>query len=94
VGCAGVRAGDPRDPEIFHQLLDHRWYVSQNQKRDVPLAEAVQSYVDNVLRHRRDEATMIDPPTGTFTAPIDIIAAHGDGDDTADAEDEDWRKYV
>lgn len=80
--------------EIFHQLLDHRWYVSQNQKRDVPLAEAVQSYVDNVLRHRRDEATMINPPTGTFTAPIDIIAAHGDGDDTVDTEDEDWRKNV
>jgi hypothetical protein len=69
--------------EMFHQLLDHRWYISQNEKRDVPLAEAVQSYVDNVLRHRRDEATIIDPPTGTFTAPTAII----------DDED-DWRKNV
>ncbi len=55
--------------EIFHQLLDHRWYLSQNEGRDVPLAEAVSSYVDTVLRHRRDEATVIDPPTGTFTLP-------------------------
>ena len=68
--------------EIFHQLLDHRWYISQNQKRDVPLAEAVQSYIDNVLRHRRDEATLIDPPTGTFTLPTDII------------DEDDWRKNV
>jgi len=71
--------------EIFHQLLDHRWYISQNQKRDVPLAEAVQSYVDNVLRHRRDEATLIDPPTGTFTLPTAVV-----GDD----DEDDWRKNV
>ena len=71
--------------EIFHQLLDHRWYISQNQKRDVPLAEAVSSYIDNVLRHRRDEATLIDPPTGTFTAPIDIVDAD---------EEDDWRSKV
>ena len=68
--------------EIFHQLLDHRWYMSQNVARDVPLAEAVSSYVDNVLRHRRDEATMINPPTGAITVPIDVI------------DDEDWRSKV
>jgi hypothetical protein len=69
--------------EVFHQLLDHRWYISQNEKRDVPLAEAVQSYIDNVLRHRRDEATLIDPPTGAITMPTDVIAA-----------EDDWRKNV
>ncbi len=72
--------------EIFHQLLDHRWYLSQNESRDVPLAEAVSSYVDTVLRHRRDEATIIDPPTGMFTAPISIIEA--------DAAEDDWRSKV
>ena len=68
--------------EIFHQLLDHRWYLSQNQSRDVPLAEAVSSYVDTVLAHRRDEATMIDPPTGTLTLPIAIV------------DEDDWRSKV
>ncbi|NYF09866.1 hypothetical protein HDC94_001022 [Leifsonia sp. AK011] len=72
--------------EIFHQLLDHRWYLSQNEARDVPLAEAVSSYVDSVLRHRRDEATIINPPTGTFTIPLSVI-------DESDAED-DWRSKV
>ena len=47
--------------EIFHQLLDHRWYLSQNENRDVPLAEAVSSYVDTVLRHRRDEVDRREP---------------------------------
>ena len=72
--------------EIFHQLLDHRWYLSQNEGRDIPLAEAMSSYVDDILRHRRDEATMIDPPTGAFTAPVSIVS----GDD----DEEDWRSKV
>ncbi len=69
--------------EVFHQLLEHRWFMAQNQGRDIPLAEAVSSYMNVVLRHRRDEATMINPPTGSLTAPITVI-------DT----DEDWRLKV
>ncbi len=69
--------------EVFHQLLDHRWYLSQNENRDVPLAEAVSSYIDNVLRHRRDEATVIDPVTGTITLPIQVVA-----------DEDDWRSKV
>ncbi|MCU1533809.1 MAG: lipopolysaccharide kinase [Glaciihabitans sp.] len=68
--------------EVFHQLLDHRWYMSQNEGRDVPLAEALNSYVDTVLRHRRDEATVINPPTGTITLPTAIIG------------EDDWRLKV
>jgi hypothetical protein len=71
--------------EIFHQLLDHRWYQSQQEKRDVPLSEALSSYVDNVLRHRRDEVTMIDPPTEAITLPTAI---------QLEEDEEDWRKNV
>lgn len=64
--------------EVFHQLLDHRWYLSQNESRDIPLAEAVTSYIDNVLRHRRDEATIIEPATGVVTLPVSVVASDGD----------------
>jgi len=38
------------DPaEIFHQLLEHRWYLSERVGRDLPLAEVVPSYVGEVL---------------------------------------------
>lgn len=38
------------DPaEIFHQLLEHRWYTSERSGRDLPLAEVVPSYVQEVL---------------------------------------------
>ncbi|GLK17183.1 DUF4032 domain-containing protein [Herbiconiux flava] len=72
--------------EIFHQLLEHRWYMSQEQNRDVPLAEALSSYVEDILRHRRDEATVIEPPTGAITMAIAVQDAASD--------DEDWRLKV
>lgn len=68
--------------EVFHQMLEHRWFLSQNDNRDVPLAEAVGSYIETVLQHRRDEATVINPPSGAFTLPIAIIDA------------DDWRDRV
>lgn len=69
--------------EVFHQLLDHRWYLSQNEKRNVPLAEALTSYIDDILRHRRDEMTVVGPPTGAITAAIDVLD-----------DEEDWRSKV
>ncbi|MFK5151330.1 DUF4032 domain-containing protein, partial [Klebsiella pneumoniae] len=53
--------------EVFHQVLEHRWYMSQARGRSVPLAEVVTSYIDDVLSHRRDEATVMGPPTDTMS---------------------------
>jgi hypothetical protein len=72
--------------EVFHQLLEHRWYQSQAENRDVPIAEALTSYINEVLRHRRDEQMVIAPPTGAITLPV---AVQADED-----EDEDWRSKV
>ncbi len=72
--------------EVFHQLLDHRWFLSQNESRNVPLAEALTSYIDQVLRHRRDEMTVVGPLTSTITMPIGVIDDDGD--------EEDWRLKV
>ncbi|WP_020578963.1 DUF4032 domain-containing protein [Actinopolymorpha alba] len=41
--------------EMFHEVLEHRWYLSENAGREVPLVEAARSYVDDVLRTRPDE---------------------------------------
>ncbi len=66
--------------EVFHQLLDHRWFMSQEEGRDVPLAEALSSYINDVLRHRRDEATVIAPVTEAFTVPLQVVEGQGDDD--------------
>ncbi len=59
--------------EMFHQLLNHRAKRSKDEERDVSLAEALGSYVDQVLRHRRDEITMMNPPTGAITQPTPTV---------------------
>ncbi len=45
--------------QLFHEILDHRWFISERAGRDVPMAEATQSYVENVLRHRPDEKAIL-----------------------------------
>ncbi|MFF9038197.1 DUF4032 domain-containing protein [Streptomyces sp. NPDC014892] len=38
------------DPaEIYHQLLEHRWYLSERAQHDIGLDMAVKDYIDNVL---------------------------------------------
>ncbi|SMH31941.1 protein of unknown function [Rathayibacter oskolensis] len=80
--------------EMFHQLLEHRWFMSQQQARDVPLAEAVTAYVNDILRHRRDEATIIAPPTEALTLPNLVIDDSGDAELTDEDADVDWTKNV
>jgi Domain of unknown function (DUF4032)/Lipopolysaccharide kinase (Kdo/WaaP) family len=41
--------------ELYHEILDHRWYASEAAGRDIGLADAVRSYVDQVLRQVADE---------------------------------------
>jgi tRNA A-37 threonylcarbamoyl transferase component Bud32 len=41
--------------EIFHEILEHRWFLSERARRDVGLKAATKSYVDQVLRSAPDE---------------------------------------
>lgn len=45
--------------QIYHELLDHRWFVSQQQHRDVPMPEVITSYVRNILPTRPDEQAVL-----------------------------------
>ena len=41
--------------EMFHQILDHRWFLSETAGSDVGMTDAADSYVRNVLRYVPDE---------------------------------------
>ena len=41
--------------EIFHEILEHRWFLSEQAGRDVGLQAATKSYIDQVLRTAPDE---------------------------------------
>jgi hypothetical protein len=81
--------------EIFHEVLEHRWYMSENQGSDVSLTDAVRSYVSEVLANRRDEAAYLG--TSTITENITLPEPVPTGFiQVLDEDDEegDWRDRV
>ena len=65
--------GKLEGPEIFHQWLEHRASRSRDEQRDVSREESLQSYIEHVLQHRRDEAMVTGPPTEALTLPNPTI---------------------
>jgi hypothetical protein len=50
-----------REPaQLFHELLEHRYYMSEDAGRPVTNDEALSSYVNDVLPERPDERLLID----------------------------------
>jgi Domain of unknown function (DUF4032)/Lipopolysaccharide kinase (Kdo/WaaP) family len=56
--------------EVYHEVLEHAWYLSEKNGRDVGLDEAVASYISGVLVHKPDEAAVL----GVDTEEIPVIA--------------------
>jgi hypothetical protein len=51
--------------EIFHEVLEHRWFLSERSGHDVGIVSAAQDYVDTVLRHKPDERSVLGTKVGT-----------------------------
>ena len=45
--------------EIFHEVLEHRWYMSEQRQSDVSTEEAVADYVATVLPQHWDEESYL-----------------------------------
>ena len=94
VGAVPVEYTGRLEPaELFHEVLEHRWYMSEKQGVDVELIDAVRSYVSDILANRRDEEALI----GTLTTdsislaepvPTGLIVVADDD------EEGDWRDKV
>ncbi len=48
--------------EVFHQVLEHRWFLSEQASKDVGIDEAVRSYVGSELPTRRPERIVLEDP--------------------------------
>lgn len=48
--------------ELFHELLEHRWFLSEAQGREVTNEEALASLITAVLPYLPDERTILVPP--------------------------------
>ncbi|MEO3808139.1 DUF4032 domain-containing protein [Sphaerisporangium sp. B11E5] len=45
--------------QLFHEVLDHRWFMSEAAGRDVGLEAALRSYIDTVLVFKPDEKALL-----------------------------------
>lgn len=73
--------------EIMHQLLDYRWQLSESKGQDVPLEDAVLSFIDEELRGYRDEAVlMVNPPTDVVKQ-MELSPSLEEDDDDENHED-------
>ena len=50
--------------EVFHEVLEHRWYMSESAGHDIPIEEVIADYVRNVLPGKPDEAAVLGADTG------------------------------
>ncbi|MPZ93755.1 MAG: DUF4032 domain-containing protein [Propionibacteriales bacterium] len=46
--------------ELFHEILEHRWYLSEQAGEEVDIFAAAEDYVSSVLEHHPD--TLVTPP--------------------------------
>ncbi|MGC3953368.1 MAG: DUF4032 domain-containing protein [Propionicimonas sp.] len=77
--------------QIFHEVLDYRWYASQRQNREVPLVEAAWGYIQDVLRALPDEVmseTMSPTDDRQLANPYD--PSQGFADDDGPMPEDPW----
>ena len=58
--------------QVFHEILDHRWFISENEHRYVPLEEAAESYFRTILPERPDEARIYTADSPDFSDSQDF----------------------
>ncbi|WP_201467783.1 DUF4032 domain-containing protein [Janibacter melonis] len=49
--------------ELFHEVLEHRWYLAERLGHDVPIDEAVADYLRDVLPGKPDERAVLGTDT-------------------------------
>ncbi|MBE9404324.1 DUF4032 domain-containing protein [Brachybacterium sp. p3-SID1565] len=59
-------------PEFFHEVLEHKWFLSERSGSDVSFDHATWDYINNVLTNRPDEKSLVTTETSAlpiFTQP-------------------------
>lgn len=51
--------GRLEDAELYHEVLEHNWYLNEQRGGEVPLEKAVEDYVANILTRQVDEKVVL-----------------------------------
>jgi tRNA A-37 threonylcarbamoyl transferase component Bud32 len=57
--------------EVFHEILEHRWFLSEKAGRPVRTIEAARSYIDTVLSARPEEVIAVEPDLDELQESLD-----------------------
>jgi hypothetical protein len=52
--------------EVFSQIIEHKWLLSEQAGRDIGMGPAVQSYLSDVLAHKPDEQAVLGVDVGSL----------------------------
>jgi hypothetical protein len=69
--------------ELYHQVLEHRWFLSERAGGDVGMKETVESYVSEVLRPAWAEQAVATNPPFPVTLELPVTSAELDEDEPA-----------
>ncbi len=67
-------AGKLEPAEVFHEVLEHRWYMSERAGTDIPVKRAAADYVQSVLPAKPDEKSVV----GVDTVEMPVVAMFDD----------------
>ena len=56
--------------ELFHEVLEHRWYMSEKAKRDFTIEEAVEDYIAKVLPEKPDNSAVVGVDTDAIPVRV------------------------
>jgi hypothetical protein len=59
--------------EIFTQIIQHKWLLSEQAGRDVGMAPAVQSYLTDVLAYKPDEQAVLGVEVGALNDEVGAL---------------------
>jgi hypothetical protein len=57
--------------EVFHEILEHRWFLSEQRGHPVHTVDAAQSYIDTVLTARPEEVIAGEPAAADLQAALE-----------------------
>ena len=74
--------------EIFHEVLEHRWYMSEAQQCDITTEQALEDYINNVLPQHRDEESFLS--LGDTQEMAAIFGAEDEGENAPLDDDDEF----
>src|SRR3954470_24622786 len=78
--------------ELYHEVLEHRWFMGEQAGREIPIEEATEAYMESVLQNLPDEQVALSAieSMGPLANPYD--PSQGFADDEAEKPYDPWEE--